>query len=84
MPQHPSLTLGVRVAVAAILLPLVALPVTVAAQQALSSAFPPVTDAMLQNPAPADWLTWRRTLYGWGYSPLDQRSVQGLRPAPPE
>ena len=34
--------------------------------------FPPVTDAMLQDPAPADWLMWRRTLDGWGYSPLDQ------------
>ena len=34
--------------------------------------FVPVTDAMLQNPAPGDWLTWRRTLDGWGYSPLDQ------------
>ena len=32
----------------------------------------PVTDAMLQNPDPADWLNWRRTLNGWGYSPLDQ------------
>ena len=28
----------------------------------------PVTDAMLQNPDPADWLNWRRTLDGWGYS----------------
>ena len=27
---------------------------------------------MLQDPAPADWLMWRRTLDGWGYSPLDQ------------
>src|SRR5262245_28668008 len=32
----------------------------------------PVTDAMLQNPADGDWLMWRRTLNGWGYSPLDQ------------
>ncbi len=32
----------------------------------------PVTDAMIQNPADGDWLTWRRTLDGWGYSPLDQ------------
>ena len=32
----------------------------------------PVTDEMLQNPDPADWLNWRRTLDGWGYSPLDQ------------
>ena len=34
--------------------------------------FVPVTDAMLQDPAPSDWLMWRRTLDGWGYSPLDQ------------
>ena len=32
--------------------------------------FVPVTDAMLQDPDPADWLMWRRTLDGWGYSPL--------------
>ena len=44
--------------------------------------FTPVTDAMLQDPAPGDWLTWRRTLDGWGYSPLDQidrTNVEGLR-----
>src|SRR5262245_38887169 len=34
--------------------------------------FVPVTDAMLQKPSAADWLMWRRTLDGWGYSPLDQ------------
>ena len=34
--------------------------------------FVPVTDAMLQDPAPGDWLMWRRTLNGWGYSPLDE------------
>ena len=32
----------------------------------------PVTDTELQNPDPADWLHWRRTPDGWGYSPLDQ------------
>jgi PQQ-dependent dehydrogenase (methanol/ethanol family) len=37
-----------------------------------SDDFIPVTDAMLQNPAAADWLMWRRTLDSWGYSPLDQ------------
>ena len=31
-----------------------------------------VTDAELENPDPADWLNWRRTLDGWGYSTLDQ------------
>ena len=32
----------------------------------------PVTDAELQEPSPDEWLMWRRTLDGWGYSPLDQ------------
>ena len=32
----------------------------------------PVTDAMLRDPAPGDWLMWRRTYNGWGHSPLDQ------------
>ena len=44
----------------------------VAAQSRSSADFVPVTDAMLQDPAPADWLMRRRTLDGWGYSPLDQ------------
>ena len=34
--------------------------------------FAPVTDAILQDPPADDWLMWRRTLDGWGYSPLDQ------------
>ena len=34
--------------------------------------FVPVTDAMLRAPDPGDWPMWRRTLDGWGYSPLDQ------------
>ena len=37
---------------------------SVAAQQP-APAFVPVTDAILQNPDPADWLMWRRTLNTW-------------------
>ena len=37
-----------------------------------SNDFTPVTDAMLADPSPDDWLMWRRTLDGWGYSPLNQ------------
>jgi alcohol dehydrogenase (cytochrome c) len=37
-----------------------------------NEGYVPVTDAMLQDPSPDDWLMWRRTLNGWGYSPLDQ------------
>ena len=45
---------------------------TATAQGQSSDDFVPVTDAMLQDPAPEDWLMWRRTLDSWGYSPLDQ------------
>ena len=41
--------------------------------------FKPVTDAMLLNPDPADWPSWRRTLDGWGYSPLKQITAQNAQ-----
>ena len=47
-------------------------------------ALTPVTDAMLRDPAPGDWLMWRRTYNGWGHSPLDQinrENVSDLRVA---
>ena len=47
----------------------------VSAQRAVS----PVTDATLRNPAPGDWLMWRRTLDSWGYSPLDQINTANVR-----
>src|SRR5215472_9821217 len=48
-----------------------------------AAAMTPVTDAMLRDPPAADWLMWRRTYNGWGYSPLDQinkGNVKDLRP----
>ena len=56
----------------------------------MPSAFPnkrvedyrPVTDAELQQPPPGDWLSWRRTLDGHGFSPLDQVTRENVsRPA---
>src|ERR1700686_492557 len=44
-------------------------------------SFKPVTAEMLLKPDPADWLMWRRTYDGWGYSPLDQinkGNIKGL------
>jgi alcohol dehydrogenase (cytochrome c) len=38
----------------------------------------PVTQAMLENPDPADWLNFRRTLNGQGYSPLNQINKQNV------
>ena len=40
--------------------------------------FRPVTETMLRNPAPGDWLNWRRTDNAWGYSPLDQITRQNV------
>lgn len=36
------------------------------------SSISDVTDEMLLNPSDGDWLHWRRTYNGWGYSPLDE------------
>src|SRR5580698_519317 len=49
-----------------------------------TSGLTPVTDAMLRDPPASDWLMWRRTYNGWGYSPLDQvnkDNVKNLQPA---
>ncbi|HEX7002711.1 MAG TPA: methanol/ethanol family PQQ-dependent dehydrogenase [Trueperaceae bacterium] len=43
-----------------------------------------VTDERLLEPEPANWLHYRRTYNGWGYSPLDQinrQNVSNLVPA---
>jgi alcohol dehydrogenase (cytochrome c) len=42
-----------------------------------------VTADRLENPSPNDWLMYRRTYNGWGYSPLNQinrRNVDDLEP----
>ena len=49
--------------------------------QQVTRRFVPVTDAMLQKPEPFGWLSWRRTLDGWGYSPLDADQSQQRRAA---
>ena len=40
--------------------------------------YTPVSDAMLQNPPPADWLHWRRTLDAQAHSPLDQITAENV------
>jgi alcohol dehydrogenase (cytochrome c) len=35
-------------------------------------SYTPVTDARLLSPEPPNWLSYRRTYDGWGFSPLDQ------------
>src|SRR5882672_9673239 len=40
--------------------------------------YKPVTNAMLLNPDPGDWLHFRRTLDEQGYSPLNQINRQNV------
>ena len=49
-----------------------ALGLTAQAQSQSNQDFEAVTDALIQNPRDGDWLSWRRTLNGWGFSPLDE------------
>ena len=48
------------------------------AQVPSRDGFVPVTDAILQEPDPDDWINWRRTLDGWGYSPLTQINTDNV------
>ena len=54
------------------------LPFADAPGMAQVDQFRPVTEAMLRDPDPADWLNWRRTLDGWGHSPLDQITTDNV------
>jgi alcohol dehydrogenase (cytochrome c) len=41
--------------------------------------YTPVTDAMLRNPDPGDWLMARRNYQGWSYSPLAQITRENVK-----
>ncbi|MBM3796033.1 MAG: alcohol dehydrogenase [Acidobacteria bacterium] len=41
--------------------------------------FRPVTDAMLRNPDPGDWLMIRRNYQAWSYSPLAQITAANVK-----
>jgi alcohol dehydrogenase (cytochrome c) len=38
-----------------------------------------VTDEMLRDPPPKEWLLWRRTYNGWGFSPLAQITTSNVQ-----
>lgn len=52
---------------------------TIEQRKALLDHIAPVTDDMLQHPSDGDWLTWRRTYRGLGYSPLRQIDTANVR-----
>ena len=55
----------VRIETLPMLLTAAALAATGAAVHAQERPFTPVTQEMLLDPDPADWINWRRTLDGW-------------------
>ena len=42
-------------------------------------SYVPVTDEMLRNPDPADWLMIRRNYQAWNYSPLNQINTSNVK-----
>ena len=61
-----------------------ALGAAMAPAAAQERPYRPVTQERLTSPAPANWLMYRRTYDGWGYSPLDRidtSNVGSLAPA---
>ncbi len=57
---------------------------TIKTRETKLAALAPVTDAVLSHPPPSDWLMWRRSYDGLGYSPLRQinrSNVKRLRTA---
>lgn len=56
---------------------LAGLPSFLAAQS--PAPYSPVTDARLVNPEPENWLMYRRTYDGWGYSPLKQITAENVK-----
>ena len=48
------------------------------AQERVTDDFVPVTDAMLRDPDPADWLMVHRTYDHHAYSPLDQINLENV------
>ncbi len=57
---------------AATLAAVVACALTLTATAQDNGGYTPVTTERLLNPEPENWLMYRRTYDGWGYSPLDQ------------
>ncbi|MDT8398709.1 MAG: PQQ-binding-like beta-propeller repeat protein [Pseudomonadales bacterium] len=74
-PLHPSL---LSCLLCCLLMPAMSLSAQTVPQP---SNYVPVSDAILQQPADADWMMWRRTLNSWGFSPLreiDRENVKNL------
>lgn len=57
--------------------------VSAAAGAAPIENYSPVTSARLENPEPGNWMLYRRTYDGQGYSPLDQINTSNVKDLTP-
>src|SRR5258708_21652924 len=57
--------------------------ISVAAGAAPIENYSPVTSARLENPEPGNWMLYRRTYDGQGYSPLDQINTTNVKSMTP-
>ena len=76
MMSSPKLT--AIAAIAASSVSLLAMHAAVAQDSAIDK-ITSVTDEMLRDPPDGDWLMWRRTYNGWGYSPLDEINKDNVK-----
>ena len=53
--------------------------ITLAPAAVAGQSYRPVTDERLTSPEPENWLSYRGTYSGWGYSPLDQIDVSNVQ-----
>ncbi len=70
-----SMASACRAAIAGLslcLLPAISVRAQPSAPSDVTKNMRPVTDEMLRKPDAGDWLMWRRTYDGYGFSPLDQ------------
>ncbi len=70
MKSSPRLAIFFAMAVS--MTSMLAIETALAQDSSVLDNITPVTDEMLLNPPDGDWLMWRRTYNGWGYSPLDE------------
>jgi alcohol dehydrogenase (cytochrome c) len=72
----PALVLSVSTASAQQPLPPLPKPDTSPPVPAILQSYKPVTPDRLKQPEDSDWLQYRRTYNGWGYSPLSQITTE--------
>lgn len=71
--------MGSKFLVSFILLLTLNISIVVSAQPGQQITFLPLTQAILNDPDPSDWLMWRGGYRNWGYSSLDQINRENVK-----